>query len=338
MPTYGLRHRQTRRTASPLEQYSGCYSAHHAHFIESDCASCPLQCAAGKRKIYLVQRALGEGWTDMHEFDNGIMVGRRCCRLTHPLENEHPTLPDSVSLSFMVSGQIGHGVANYPSLTASAGDILLRTAPGVLRRSVPAGCLLSGVSIDIPRDMFLTLQEQGVDISFLHRHGSYAVLRPTAQMAAGLCQLCQRVLNLQVHNSLLARLELESLTIEILLRFLTTCADAPPDGANALPQRWQRALNEVLEILHAEWNQPLTIAQLARRAGINECYLKKLFRERTGQGIAGYLRRLRMQRAREMIDSGRYTVQHVAQQCGYACASRFTQAFQREYGYSPSRQ
>lgn len=50
MPTYGLRHRQTRRTASPLEQYSGCYSAHHAHFIESDCASCPCNARRASRR------------------------------------------------------------------------------------------------------------------------------------------------------------------------------------------------------------------------------------------------------------------------------------------------
>ena len=55
---------------------------------------------------------------------------------------------------------------------------------------------------------------------------------------------------------------------------------APAPAAARAPRHWQRAVDEALHILHAEWSEPLTIARLARRAGINKCYLKEMFRLR----------------------------------------------------------
>ena len=60
-------------------------------------------------------------------------------------------------------------------------------------------------------------------------------------------------------------------------------------------------IEHALDIIHREYHTPLTIAQLARRSGINECYLKQQFRSRTGQSIAGYINTLRLQTACRLL-------------------------------------
>ena len=61
----------------------------------------------------------------------------------------------------------------------------------------------------------------------------------------------------------------------------------------------RRRIDEAADILNSEFARPLTIAEIARRVGLNECYLKRYFKAQTGETVAGRLRRLRLeQRAR----------------------------------------
>lgn len=85
-----------------------------------------------------------------------------------------------------------------------------------------------------------------------------------------------------------------------------------------------------------EWSNPPTIAGLARRVGLNECYLKAGFRRRTGQPIGENVRNLRMELALELIESGRASILQTALAVGYPNPSHFSAAFKRHHGRLPS--
>jgi len=89
------------------------------------------------------------------------------------------------------------------------------------------------------------------------------------------------------------------------------------------------------DIWNSESARPLTIAEIARRVGLNECYLKRYFKAQTGETVAGRLRRLRLGHALALIESGS-TVQAAMHFCGYRHAGRFNEAFRRHYGFLPS--
>ncbi|HGO8331584.1 TPA: helix-turn-helix transcriptional regulator [Neisseria meningitidis] len=93
--------------------------------------------------------------------------------------------------------------------------------------------------------------------------------------------------------------------------------------------------DEAADILQHEFARPLTIAEIARRVGLNECYLKRYFKAQTGETVAGCLRRLRLEHALALIESGS-TVQAAMHFCGYRHAGRFNEAFRRHYGFLPS--
>ncbi|SHE58538.1 AraC-type DNA-binding protein [Lampropedia hyalina DSM 16112] len=323
---------------SVLEQYDYFYGE-CVDFVEPESGHAPWRSAARPKIDYRVRPTCGRGWTDIHELDNGVLVGRMDWCIARTLDVQCQVFPDTLSLGLMVQGRSRTILSSGQDWMSLEGDLMVRHAdPGPVVRAVEAGCHTSGVSVDIPAAMLETLHEQGVNLSCIGGRGTYGGIRPSPDMVSGLRGIGQRMLALRAQHSLLARLELESLGLDILLKLLAcSTASASVSCSRAhTATRWQTALDGVLDILHAEWNRPLTIAQLARRAGMNELYLKTLFRERTGQTVAAYLRHLRMQHARAMLAAGNCTVQMVAHHCGYAHAGKFAQAFRRVHGLAPS--
>lgn len=318
-----------------MEHYHRFYEQYAPFFVSMD--DSPEEGMALCQSSYEIIPELGQGWMDMHEFGNGVMTSRMDWRLAHELQTQYDDFPDSIYLGLLGYGKTQFRFGQSSMFDCQPGDIFLRNGdPGICHNNALGECTLGGVSIDIPRGMIDLLDEQGLDMRVIGQRNSYQVFKASEHMMAELRQATVRMLTLRTTGSLLARIELESLSLDILLKLIGACANVDALTERKMPKRWLVALDDAMDILHAEWSQPLTIAQLARRAGINECYLKSLFRERNGMGVAAYMRQLRMRHAHEMIQSGRYTIQQTAAMCGYANPGKFAQAFRREYGVSPS--
>ncbi len=53
--------------------------------------------------------------------------------------------------------------------------------------------------------------------------------------------------------------------------------------------------------------------------------------------VFGHLADLRMEKARQMLGTSRYTVSEVAHEVGYKNAHHFTAAFKKKFGHLPSK-
>lgn len=78
-----------------------------------------------------------------------------------------------------------------------------------------------------------------------------------------------------------------------------------------------------------------SISDLARRFSMSATAFKTTFREVYGESYACYMRRVRLKRARAMLAEGA-RVTEVATDVGYENPSKFTSAFRKEFGESPS--
>jgi AraC-like DNA-binding protein len=81
---------------------------------------------------------------------------------------------------------------------------------------------------------------------------------------------------------------------------------------------------------------PPTIPQLARIVALSESKLKKLFKAVYGLPPYEYYQKQRMEKARHMLLTGKYSIKDVGYALGYANLSNFTLAFKKEYGELPS--
>lgn len=89
------------------------------------------------------------------------------------------------------------------------------------------------------------------------------------------------------------------------------------------------------DILVQNLDEPLTIRELSRKVAINECYLKKGFKEIFGTTIYDYFQKERMEKARYFLCEKGFSVSEVAGMLGYSCISHFSTAFRKHTGLKP---
>ncbi len=89
------------------------------------------------------------------------------------------------------------------------------------------------------------------------------------------------------------------------------------------------------EILLEHIGDPITIRELSRKAGINECYLKKGFKVMFGSTIFDFYQDQRMEHARFLLYEKGKTVSEVSALLGYSSISHFSTAFKKHTGLKP---
>lgn len=89
------------------------------------------------------------------------------------------------------------------------------------------------------------------------------------------------------------------------------------------------------EILLQHIGEPLTIKELSRKVAINECYLKKGFKEMFGTTIFDFYQGQRMEHARYLLYEKGLSVTEVSVMLGYSSISHFSTAFKKHTGLKP---
>jgi AraC-like DNA-binding protein len=86
--------------------------------------------------------------------------------------------------------------------------------------------------------------------------------------------------------------------------------------------------------LHAEYAEPLTIEALAATAGLSRWHFQRCFREALGATPHGYLSRVRLRRAKELLAGGTSATE-VCLAVGFSSLGAFSTWFSRGAGASP---
>ena len=97
-----------------------------------------------------------------------------------------------------------------------------------------------------------------------------------------------------------------------------------------------RRLKRVLEFMEHHHTEHLSLAQLAREAGVSRFHFVRLFKVSVGITPHQHLIRLRMNAAASMLDETNLNVQEIALRCGYISVSHFSAAFQKHFSQTPS--
>ena len=89
------------------------------------------------------------------------------------------------------------------------------------------------------------------------------------------------------------------------------------------------------DVLLKNINTPITIKQLSKKVGINECYLKKGFKEIFGSTIFEFYQTQRMEHAKYLLYEKGLSVTEVADLLNYSSISHFSTAFKKQTGIKP---
>jgi AraC-like DNA-binding protein len=97
----------------------------------------------------------------------------------------------------------------------------------------------------------------------------------------------------------------------------------------------QERVEQVTYLLKQNLAEPPSLEELGKKIGCSHFYLSRVFSTQTGQTITQYLRRLRMEKAAELLKSGEYNVTEAALEVGYSSLSHFSAAFHETFGCCP---
>jgi AraC-like DNA-binding protein len=79
----------------------------------------------------------------------------------------------------------------------------------------------------------------------------------------------------------------------------------------------------------------LSVRGLAEQAGCTADYLSHVFRQATGEPLAAYIVRQRMERAAHLLGRSALAGKEVAWACGFATQSYFVRSFRDHHGLTP---
>jgi AraC-like DNA-binding protein len=94
-------------------------------------------------------------------------------------------------------------------------------------------------------------------------------------------------------------------------------------------------VEKVIALLRDTLAEPPTLEEIGRAVGCSPFHLSRSFSSTTGLTISQYLRQLRMERAAELLRSGRFNVTEAALEVGYSSLSHFSQTFHETFGCCP---
>ncbi|MFC5701627.1 helix-turn-helix domain-containing protein [Cohnella faecalis] len=94
---------------------------------------------------------------------------------------------------------------------------------------------------------------------------------------------------------------------------------------------------EAISYMEESYPEPIGVGLLAKRAALTPKYFGTIFRQATGQSVAEYLLRLRMEEAKRLLRQRRFTVQEVGEKVGIGDLYYFSKLFKRVEGISPKK-
>ncbi|KIL36809.1 AraC family transcriptional regulator [Gordoniibacillus kamchatkensis] len=94
-------------------------------------------------------------------------------------------------------------------------------------------------------------------------------------------------------------------------------------------------VEQAIRWLNLQYSKPISIEEMAHTFGYHRTYLSKIFKQFTGLPPMGYLLKVRMERARQLLQEP-LTIEQVASSVGYPDALYFSKQFKKWYGCTPS--
>jgi AraC-like DNA-binding protein len=100
-------------------------------------------------------------------------------------------------------------------------------------------------------------------------------------------------------------------------------------------ERGKESIYQAREFLLQHIGDPITIKELSRKVAMNECYLKKGFKEVYGTTIFDFYQQQRMEHAKYLLYEKSLSVTDVSALLGYSSISHFSAAFKKHTGLKP---
>lgn len=99
--------------------------------------------------------------------------------------------------------------------------------------------------------------------------------------------------------------------------------------------RYSGIIHNAIKYVHENYDNPITITEVADLLGVNGMYLGQKFKRETNMGLGDYINLCRINRAKALLASGKYKVYQIAEMVGFQNSQYFSKVFKEITGVTP---
>lgn len=96
-------------------------------------------------------------------------------------------------------------------------------------------------------------------------------------------------------------------------------------------------INACKEYIYSHIKERITIEDLSDELGVSASYLSRLFKKETGDSVSAYIRRQKIEKAKNLLRYSDYSVIDIANRLSFSSQSHFIQQFREIVGVTPKK-
>lgn len=127
--------------------------------------------------------------------------------------------------------------------------------------------------------------------------------------------------------------------MQILLIIMREIVEAPKikqSGCNFETYNKSYAVKRIINYLSENYEQKISLDQIAHNMYLSPVYISKIFKEETGESPINYLIKIRLEKAKEILKNDKNgDIKNIANEVGYEDVYHFSKLFKKYYGISP---
>lgn len=132
---------------------------------------------------------------------------------------------------------------------------------------------------------------------------------------------------------------LKARLIEILMLMMREIVEQPKSrqkGCNFESYNKSYAVKRIVNYLNENYEQKISLDQIAHNMYLSPVYISKIFKEETGESPINYLIKIRLEKAKDILEhSEGGSIKSIANEVGYDDVYHFSKLFKKYYGMSP---
>lgn len=261
-------------------------------------------------------------------------------------------VPASNGMSIAVDGTLPELMSEEDTLMVVAAydpmAALMESLPQWLRRQDKAGCTLGAIDTGafvlahagVMKGYRMTVHWEAID--------SFKELYPDLQVSHELYEIDRRRMTSAGGTSsmdLMLELIAQDNGPDLALKVSEQFVHGPIRARQVLqrleaPKRYNftnRKIHAVVERIERNLEKDMDVDELARGVCVTRRHLERLFRSALQVSPAEFRQRLRMEKARQLLQQSDLTIMQISVACGYESPSYFARCYKERFKCTPSR-
>ncbi len=109
-----------------------------------------------------------------------------------------------------------------------------------------------------------------------------------------------------------------------------------PDIQKTTGMEQTNRLRSMIAYINQHYPERITLAEIAKTAGVSEREASRCFKKTIGQSPMEYLIKYRLNQSKKLLLETNMTITAICQQCGFSDSAYFGKVFRKSYGMTPS--